>query len=150
MPKALINRFPQLGSTTCTKYIYGYVFLSKSDSKKYCKNTQFREYISSQIDTKKQLLLTQCILEEMQDLHILKTIYGVYYNACLYMSNIERLRYFDSNQSQKILDFNLYCVKYPSDCVEIYNYLSYLHLILYDIGSGTYAILTIGYEHTIV
>ena len=153
MSKSLIHRFPQLNTKSIS--IYGYVFLSKSDSKKYCKNEQFREYISAKIDIKRQLLLFHDILEDIEDLHILKTIYGIYYNTCLY-SNIEELQFFDSNKSQKILDFNIHCCTNCIHCIhcinyiEVCNYLSYLHLPMYDIGSGAYTILTIGYENTII
>uniref|UniRef100_A0A6C0I1V9 Uncharacterized protein n=1 Tax=viral metagenome TaxID=1070528 RepID=A0A6C0I1V9_9ZZZZ len=146
MTKALIHRFPHLGSTTST--IYGYVFFSESDSKKYCENEQFREYVSSQIDTKMQLLLVCDILDDIQDLQILHTIYGVYYNCTQSISNITKLQYFNT---KKIYDFNMYWTNDRLSYVED-DYLDYLHIVMHDIGSGsnrskyTYLMLTIAYE----
>jgi len=151
MPKSLISKFcTNIG--TKSKYVYGYLFLSELDSKKYCENENFREYINSQIDTKRQLLLSCKILVSIKDLHILETIYGVYYNIILCLSNFDELRYFDLNQTEKICDFNMYCVNSPDyiEYIEKYNYLSYLHLVMYDIKTANYCILSIGYEKNII
>lgn len=148
MSRVLISEFPTLGTKSTSAN--GYLFLSESDSKKYCEDEEFRISIYSQIDIKNQLFLSSEILLSIKDLHLLKTIYGVYYKSTFSLSNVDELRYFDLNQSEKIIDFNLYCVENPSKYVEIYNHLSYLHLVMYDIKIGIYCLLTIGYENAIV
>jgi len=135
-PQQPLNKqYANLGAESIS--IFGYHFLSEGDSKRYYIDAKFREELNSE-----KILISAEILPNVQDLQILKNIYGIYYDNCFSLSNISELTNFGD---QKIYEFNL--AHLPNTNIPN-SELSYLNLIMYNIGhyGNNDHMLTIGYK----
>jgi hypothetical protein len=133
--QSLLIQYANLGAESTN--IFGYHFLSENDSERYYRDAKFREELNSE-----KILLSAEILPNVQDLQILKDAYGIYYDNCFSLSNINELTNFGD---KKICEFNL--AHLPNANLPNTE-LSYLKLIMYNIGhyGNNDHMLTIGYK----
>ena len=136
LQQSLNKIYPKLGTESVN--IMGYHFLSENDSEKYYNDSKFREELKSN----SRILISAEILPNIQDLQILDSVFGIYYDNCFSLSNISEMTNYGD---KKIYEFNL--AHLPNTNIPN-SKLSYLNLIMYNIGHyrNNDHILTIGYK----